>query len=140
MSKETGEKLLIDGKEVTAEKTFTAKNASGSIELEFTFDASTLQGTSIVVFETLYHNNLEVAVHADIEDQGQTIDFVDIRIKTTAKDKERGGKEASANKAVTIVDTVEYKDLIVGQEYTVKGILMNKATEEALQVLWQVRR
>ena len=35
---------------------------------------------------------------------------------------------------MTIVDTVSYKNLIVGQEYTVKGKLMLKETGEPLRI------
>ncbi len=75
MDKSTGSKLLVDGKEITAEKEFTSENASGTEEMTFTFDASTLAGKSVVVFETLYHDDKEVAVHTDITDKNQTVEF-----------------------------------------------------------------
>ena len=56
----------MNGKEVTTEKEFTPENASGTEEITFTFDASALAGKSVVVFETLYHEDKEIAVHADI--------------------------------------------------------------------------
>ena len=54
MDKETKKELQINGKTVTAEKTFTAEKADGSVELEFTFDGSALGGKKIVVFEKLW--------------------------------------------------------------------------------------
>ena len=42
MDAETGEAIQIDGKPVTSEKTFTAKKSSGTVEVSFTFDASSL--------------------------------------------------------------------------------------------------
>lgn len=64
--------MLVDGKKITAEKEFIPENASGSIQIDFTFDASALAGKSVVVFESLSHDGKEVAVHADINDEGQT--------------------------------------------------------------------
>ncbi|MCQ6569645.1 VaFE repeat-containing surface-anchored protein, partial [Bacillus mycoides] len=52
----------------------------------------------------------------------------------TATNKADGSKELDASKSVTIQDKVEYKDLIVGKEYVVKGKLMDKATKKPLLV------
>ncbi|WP_409199352.1 VaFE repeat-containing surface-anchored protein [Methanobrevibacter sp. DSM 116169] len=76
MDKSTGKALLINGKTIIANKTFTATSANGTIDLEFTFDASSLQGKIIVVFEKLYQNGTEIAVHEDINDKEQTIEFL----------------------------------------------------------------
>lgn len=74
MNKATNDKLLIDGKEITAEATFTPKAPTGEVEMTFTFDARELTAeTEVVAFETLYRNGIEIAVHADIEDEGQTV-------------------------------------------------------------------
>ena len=74
MNKATNDKLLIDGKEITAEATFTPKATTGEVEMTFTFDARELTAeTEVVVFETLYRDGIEIAVHADIEDEGQTV-------------------------------------------------------------------
>ena len=40
MDRETGEPLLVEGKPITSEKTFTPEESEGSVELSFTFDAS----------------------------------------------------------------------------------------------------
>ena len=62
---ETGEKLLIHGKEVTASLTFTAEESSGEEEMTFLLDASGLAEKSVVVYETLLHKNIPVTEHAD---------------------------------------------------------------------------
>ena len=134
MLKGTNEPLLVNGKEVTAEKTFVPEKSSGSVDVEFTFDASALQGEAVVVFEHLYVQDVEVASHTDIEDQGQTVDYPEHEIKTTAKDKDTQKSEGIAKKNATIIDTVSYSGLIMGQEYTVKGVLMLKGTNEPLLV------
>ncbi|MED2635034.1 VaFE repeat-containing surface-anchored protein [Bacillus thuringiensis] len=134
MNKETNKPLLIDGKEVTAETKFTAKEKNGFVTLDFTFVGAEQQGREVVVFEDLLHEGQVIATHADINDVGQTVRFVEPSIKTTATNKADGSKELDASKSVTIQDKVEYKDLIVGKEYVVKGKLMDKATNKPLLV------
>jgi len=132
MDKETGKEVEVDDKTVTAETTFTAKKSSGSVDVTFEFDGSSLKGKTVVVFEELYHEDLQLAVHADIEDTDQTIYFPEIG--TTAKDAESGTSVAKADEKVTLVDTVAYKNLIAGKEYKVIGTLMDKETEKAVEV------
>lgn len=134
MDKETGETLLIGGKPVTAEKTFIAGKKDGSVELEFTFDASGLKGKETVVFEKLFYEEKEIAVHEDLDDKNQTVKFQNPEIKTIASDKTTGTNEGIAQKEVTIVDKVESNNLIPGKEYTVKGILMDKETGKPLLI------
>ena len=121
MNKETGEPFEIDGKPVTAETTFTAKKSTGSVEVEFTFDAAGLAGTTVVCFEELWQDDLKMAVHADIEDQDQSIFFPEIG--TQVKDSETGLQMAHADEEVTLIDTVSYSNVQPGEELTLKGIL-----------------
>ncbi len=131
MDTETGEKLVdAKGNEVTAETTFTAEKANGEAIVIFTFNASTLAGKTSVVFEDLYLNEKLVATHSDINDEGQTVHFPEI--KTTAKDVASNSHNALPSKKTTIVDTVKYTNLIVGKTYTVKGVLMDKDTKKPL--------
>lgn len=92
MDKETEEPILIDGKEVTGETTFTAKANKGTIDVKFTFDASSLRGKEIVVFETLLQDGIVVASHEDIDDMDQTIEFLNPKVGTTAIDPETGNQ------------------------------------------------
>lgn len=132
MNRKTGKALLVNGKEVTAEKTFTAVTKDGTIDMEFTFDSLAVEGMTTVVFDDLYHNGVLVTTHADIEDEDQDI-FIP-KIHTTAKDKDTDSHVGWVNKQVTIIDTVSYSNLIIGNEYTIKGTLMVKGTGEALLV------
>lgn len=134
MDKETQKALEVEGKPVTAEAEFIPEAPTGSIELTFTFDGSALKGKTVVAFESLTLNEKEVAVHADITDESQTIYFPEI--KTSAKDKEDGDQEVPANTKVTLVDTVSYKNLIGDGKHTyrIKGILMDKKTGKALLI------
>lgn len=131
MDKTTGKPLLLDGKEIHAEIVFTPEAPSGTVTVTFTFDAKFIkENTSLVVFETLYKDGKELAVHADINDNGQTVKVKIPEIGTKATVD--GKKEVTASGRVKIEDTVSYKNLTPGKEYTVKGVLMNKATGEPL--------
>lgn len=133
MNKATGKEFTINGKPVEAAATFIAKNSEGSVEVTFVFDASEITAnTTVVAFERLYHNGLEIAAHADINDKDQSVELHKPGAQTTAKVGE--DKEVFAFKEIVLEDTVKYSDLIVGKRYTVSGVLMNKATGEAFTV------
>lgn len=85
-------------------------------------------------FETLYRGGTKICAHADIDDEGQTVEFTKPSIGTTAKDGIDGDQQAVIDPEAVIVDTVAYTGLIPGKEYTVKGKLMDKETGEALKV------
>lgn len=133
MDKSTGKPLLTDGQEVHAETSFTPEEPSGEVTVKFTFDSKFIKAdTDIVVFESLYRDGKELAVHADIEDEGQTVKVKvpEIGTKATVNSK----KEITASGEVTIKDMVSYKNLTPGKEYTVTGVLMNKATGKELLI------
>lgn len=74
MDKSTGKPFEIDGKPITSEVTFTPEKSNGEVTVLFTFDASAIKETTeLVVFETLYRDDIELAIHADIDDDGQTV-------------------------------------------------------------------
>lgn len=132
MNKATGEAVLIDGKKVTASTTFTPEKAEGSVDIVFEFDASAIAGTTVVAFESMEYKGIEVAVHADIEDEDQTVYIPDVHTTATATDTE--DHVTGANEEVTITDEVALTGLKVGNEYTVKGVLMDRNTGAEIQV------
>ena len=131
MDKATNKPLTVGGKQVTAEKTFTADKADGSVVLEFTFDSSALEGRSAVAFETITYKDKEVFVHADLNDKDQTVNFP--KVGTFLENAEHGEQFAPADSDVELVDTVSYDNVTVGDRYTVNGTLMDKATGKALE-------
>ena len=127
MNKATGKELLIDGKKITSEATFIPDEPTGEVIVSFEFDARYIkEDTDIVVFESLYSEDKELAVHADIEDECQTVTVKIPEIGTTATID--GKKEFTADGDITIDDVVSYKHLTAGKEYTIKGVLMDKST------------
>ena len=126
-SETTGEELVIDGTTVMATEEFTAgATGSGTVEVEFTLDASELPGEELVVYETLYQVvdgvQKTLATHKDITDGNQTIK-VRPKIGTKAVDKYDGDQTIGVGNA-TIVDTVEYHGLKTGITYVMTGYLV----------------
>ena len=143
-----------DGNVIRAEKSFTvdgtAVPAAGVIDLTFEIDADRLKGESVVVFEKLYYKELCIAIHADLRDEDQTIHFPNIRTTlyregtgTWAEDLDENdvtkcttaveaAKEIMAAENAVVVDRIKYHNLITGHKYIARGILMDKATGEAL--------
>ena len=127
----TAEPLEVDGKPVTAETTFTPETASGEVEVTFTFDSRAIADkTDIVVFESLERTGVEIASHEDIEDGKQTTTVTRPQIGTTALDGHDGDKNVVTDGKTTVIDTVEYKNVIPGKTYTLKGSLHVKVTDE----------
>ena len=127
MDKETGKELEPA---VTGSTKFTPTESNGTVDVKFEFDASALAGKKVVAFEKVMDGEKEVAVHEDINDEGQTVSIKKLtpEIGTTLINKATGDHKANPDKEVTLVDTVKYKNLEVGKEYEVTGRLMDKAT------------
>ena len=139
MVKSENAQLLIDGKPVESDYTFTAKDSSMEVEIAFTFNASELAGKELVTFEELYDLSnpdepTKVAEHKDIEDEGQTVTITEriITMHTTATGKATGEKTIEAYAKVTIVDTVTLDGLEKGVKYTLKGWEMVKSENAEL--------
>ena len=130
MDKDTGKELLINGEPVTSEMSFTAGRASGTKKLEFDVDTTGLAGKSLVVYETLSLEDVEVAEHKDINDEGQTIHIP--AAQTTATDDSSKINVSEAKKEISVTDTVAYRNLVPGKEYTVRGKALDKETGEPL--------
>ncbi len=73
---DAGPLLDADGREVQASATFTPEEASGSTEVEIGFDASGLDSATTVAYEVLLCEGSPVAAHADITDEGQTVELL----------------------------------------------------------------
>ena len=83
MVKAENAKLIIDGKEVTNDYEFTADKENMEVQIEFTFDRSTLGGKQLVTFEELYdmtnpEEPKKVTEHKEINDEGQTVTIKEV--------------------------------------------------------------
>ena len=131
MNKETGKPVLDNGREVTAEKEFTAETSNGFVNLEFTFNASALAGKTVVVFEDVYQDKIKVATHTDITDEDQSIYIPKIGTKLTGKTTDE--KEFHAFDKIELKDVMKYENLIKGKVYYAKGEVINKKTGKVIQ-------
>ena len=137
--KDTGEPLEVDGKPVKAETTFTPEKADGTVDVTFTFDSRTIEDkTDLVVFESLERCGSEIASHKDIEDDKQTVTVTHPEIGTSAVDGSDGDRNVIVDDTTEVIDTVEYTGLIPGKEYTVKGTLHVKVTDDEGKVTDEV--
>ena len=141
MVKSENAELLIDGKSVENDLTFTAKDSKMEVQIAFTFNASALAGKELVTFEELYDvtnpdEPVKVAEHKDIEDDGQTVTIKDrvIDIHTKACDKATGDKMILASKDITIVDTVALAGLEKDTKYQLKGWEMVRSENTELLI------
>ena len=116
---------------VTAEANFTAEDSYGNVDVTFYFDGSSLkEGASLVAFESLSHNDKEIASHADVNDSGQTVIITKPKLSTTATDALDGDKNLIGEDNATIVDTVHYMNVTPGKTYKVSGTLYEKVTDK----------
>ncbi|MBQ3266820.1 MAG: VaFE repeat-containing surface-anchored protein, partial [Atopobiaceae bacterium] len=135
MDRETGEPVQGEGGPATHVLWFNAKEASGTVNVGFTVDATKLAGHALVCFEELYSDGELIAEHSDIDDEGQTVEIVppEPEIGTTATDAADGDHEAVADKTVKIDDAVAYENLTPGEEYRILGTLIDKETARPLE-------
>ena len=133
-----GEAFLWNGERVTASFHLPwdeEREPAGTAELVFgPFDASSLAGKTLVVYESLYDvtdGERLAASHADPDTISQRIAFP--RIGTTAADRDTGtGRSLAAGERI-LTDTVVYENLIPGLEYTLTGKGIDTKTGEPVK-------
>ena len=109
-----------DGSEVTAETTFEASAPEGAANVEFTFDASAIDASAVVAFETLEVNGNVAAEHSDITDEKQTVWLPSIKTNLCNKN---AGVTPSAEGKIVLVDEVSFEGLAPGKPYSIEGEL-----------------
>ena len=143
VDKATGQPITINGQKIEATKTIGSRNndtnddgIEDQTDLQLKIpDASSLAGKDIVAFSEISRSDKPdhwTSVHQDINDKQETIHFSKPSIHTNAINKETQGKKLQPTDGETITDTVTYKELIPGKEYTLKGIVMDKETGKAV--------
>ena len=132
--------VFVKGKEkdsavASGTRTFTPATAEGTVDVEIEIDTEGFEKEILVCFETLTvgEEKYVLAEHKDIEDVKQSV-YVP-KVATKAYVSTVGGEKAAyESSAFTIVDRVFYENLVVGETYTVSGILMDKAQGAVLVV------
>lgn len=103
--------------------------AYGTAKVEFTIDASLLEGVTLVAFEDLDNDNITVAFHHEIDDYAQSVYFP--KIGTTLVDRTTNDHISAVSETAEFADTVAYENLLPGT-YTLYGVLKNKLTGETI--------
>ena len=128
----TGDVLKVNGKTVTAEKTFTAEESHGSVTVDFSFNSYDLAGKTLVVYETLTDaKGAKLAEHKDKDDVSQQVTVLTPKLSTSAVSEADNSKSVTAEGDATVTDYVRYTGLTAGQTYTLTGTLMDKSTKKA---------
>lgn len=128
----TGDVLKVNGKTVTAEKTFTAEESHGSVTVDFSFDSYDLAGKTLVVYETLADaKGAKLAEHKDKDDVSQQVTVLTPKLSTSAVSEADNSKSVTAEGDATVTDYARYTGLTAGQTYTLTGTLMDKSTKKA---------
>ncbi len=135
MDKETKKNILSRGNPVTAEVEFTPDSADGTVDVVFEFDATGLGGHDVVAYEHLRNleTNTIIASHEDIEDEDQTVHVNEVKIGTMATVNGSHEVDVPKDGMITLKDKVSFEGLIPNYEYTIKGVLMDKATGELVK-------
>ena len=138
MDKDSGEAIVIDGKPVQTSVKFSPSSADGFVELTFdSIPTEISKDKTFVAFEKLLLANMEMARHEDLSDKEQSVSYP--AIQTTAIDAKTklhegnitsaidSGASSIENGKVTVIDRVEYTNLVAGKSYKIVGTLMDKA-------------
>ena len=129
MSAKTGKPYEVDGKTFTNTIKFTPDKSDGTVDVPITINTSNLEGSTIVVFEDVTVNGETVFIHHDLTDEDQSVHITKVGTKATDKVDNDNVIDGTSTEQ-TIIDTVKYENLIIGKEYTVKGKLVIKPTDE----------
>lgn len=121
---------------VTASRSFTAEQTSGSVVLTYALDARGLEGREATSCIALVKDGSGEAVcgESDLGSEAQTVVFVAGSLQTTATDATDGDSVLLNSREARIADEVRYEGLTPGKEYIVEGLLYDKATGEPLLV------
>ncbi len=113
----------------TKTMTYTPATETGSFNMVFDINTSSLGGHNVVVYEEVFYNDQLVTDHKNINDEGQTVTVVSL--STTAVDKADNDKFIVAGSNTTVKDTIHYC-LRSGYTFTITGVLMDKATGQPI--------
>ena len=131
---------LLDenAKEIVGETRFTPSERNGEVEVHFTFTLpADTDITKLVAFETFEQEitdsegktkTVVIGRHEDLHDEAQTVSFMDIKTTLTGADKK--AKEVKADSKVELIDTVDYTNAVVGEEYTITGEMHRKGMKD----------
>lgn len=119
MNKATGEPISINGEPITQTMTVTSQTNCEEADMKFTFDATGMGGTEIVVFETagvistIDNKFTPIVSHEDINDAAQTIMVELPKPADTGRMTSDGDSGININNGVAIAITATVSSVVV---------------------------
>ncbi len=111
-----------------ADLDFIPENSNGQLQLDFgQVNLKNYAGQILVVFENIIdlETKLVVAKHEDVSDQDQQVKVKEPELETMAH-HHNGQKLSDPLPQMTAVDLVSYNNLIAGEAYQVRGMLVDR--------------
>lgn len=112
-------------------KEFTADTSDGNVKTEIVLEPLKFAGMDIIVFEEIYIIDEEsgkaelVGLHTDANDKNQTVSIPKIGTKATVKGSENNLLKPKGEQ--TIIDRIDYCNLIAGKEYKANTWLVDES-------------
>lgn len=116
------------GAPITSGTAFTPTDSRGEEQVVFEFDASSLAGRKLVVYERLLRDGIEVLSHEDPQDPDQTVEVALPLLATEAQDGAGGGKAVMAAPDATVRDAVSYSGIEPGTPLILHAIMVDPST------------
>lgn len=120
----TGQVVTCNDVPVTSTVSFTPDKADGVVEVPFTFDTTSMEGRTVVVYEELKYNNVLIAQHKDINDAKQTV--------TITASKDDG--DDKAEDAKVIVKYLDREGMPISPEVIIRGKVNDPYKAEAKEI------
>ena len=98
MNKETGEVVKFNDEPVTSTVTFTPEEACGELEMIYKLNTTGLEGSRLVIFESLFRDEEKLVEHSDLGDEDQSV-VVEMPVPDTGAPTK---KDTSATEAINI--------------------------------------
>ena len=114
--------------------TYTNNNntVSADINVDFIVDASTIEGVTTTVFESIYHNNTLVFEHNNITNKNQQVHFMKLSTSITSNDtNDRIGALKSSN---TVKDMLIFENVPYNTTITFNGVLKDQINKTDLLI------
>lgn len=114
-------------------------SGQANIEMEYALDQhgtgqSSLFSGHAVVLAILMEGDHAIARHCSVENEDQTVEVIAPAVATEAVDFTDGDHNVMPSMDMVVLDTVQYKGLVSGQEYEIRGTLMDKAARTKLTI------
>lgn len=124
----TGE---INDLQAGASYVLTSSGTSGDVTVDVSFEGYDVTGKTIALVTKVYHGvYLSDKHNENLDDAAESVQFA--TVGTQARDKDTEQKIGISDGKIDIIDKVTYHNLVVGFDYEISGILMNKETNTPL--------